>query len=370
MRLLYKWIFASVTVIALIIVLTILSWKDPPATEIDQARKSITKAEQSNAAVYASETLKSAKIYYDSAMYFWKQQNEKISFFRNYSQVKRYADNANSMAIMALEAAHKTAGDAKGKLKNQIGNIEKNIFIYNELYASLTVDAKRQQDFMKAKLLLHEGMLAFNNKNYTQSAKKLNSSEALITKILNHSKEKLHSYFEAFPEWKSLVKKTVNESKNKKTVCVIIDKIDRKCHLYRDGVKINSYNIELGKNWIGDKNYQGDKATPEGSYKIIKKKSGKQTRYYKALLLDYPNEDDKRRFKMNIENGDISKDAHIGNFIEIHGHGGKGSDWTDGCVALNDKDMDQLYSVCRVGTKVTIVGSVRTLNEIMKVSDE
>ncbi len=59
-------------------------------------------------------------------------------------------------------------------------------------------------------------------------------------------------------------------------------------------------------------------------YKIIEKKQNGQTKYYKALLLNYPNEDDKKRFLANKKNGIISKDAKIGNLIEIHGNGGKG----------------------------------------------
>jgi lipoprotein-anchoring transpeptidase ErfK/SrfK len=47
-----------------------------------------------------------------------------------------------------------------------------------------------------------------------------------------------------------------------------------------------------------------------------------------------------------------------GSLIEIHGHGGTGRDWTDGCVALSNEDMDQLFSRVRVGTPVTIVGTL------------
>ena len=48
------------------------------------------------------------------------------------------------------------------------------------------------------------------------------------------------------------------------------------------------FDAELGTNWVGDKRVKGDKATPEGMYKITKKFDGRKTKYYKALLLDYP----------------------------------------------------------------------------------
>jgi murein L,D-transpeptidase YafK len=124
------------------------------------------------------------------------------------------------------------------------------------------------------------------------------------------------------------------------------------------------FSIELGSNWIGDKNQQGDKTTPEGLYKIISKKSDGETKFNKALLLNYPNEDDKKRFSINKKNGIIKPGANIGNLIEIHGEGGQGIDWTDGCIALKNDEMDILYTACPVGTHVTIVGSLRPLHEL------
>ena len=58
---------------------------------------------------------------------------------------------------------------------------------------------------------------------------------------------------------------------------------------------------------MGDKNQQGDKSTPEGLYKITDKKSNGQTTFYKALMLDYPNDDDKKRFLQNKKNGVINR---------------------------------------------------------------
>ena len=109
---------------------------------------------------------------------------------------------------------------------------------------------------------------------------------------------------------------------------------------------------------------QGDRTTPEGIYRIIKKKGQGETKYPRALLINYPNEEDKRRFDHAKRAGIIPQNARIGNLIEIHGHGGKGSDWTDGCIALTDNDMEILYRACSEGTRVTIVGSLESLDEL------
>jgi murein L,D-transpeptidase YafK len=106
-------------------------------------------------------------------------------------------------------------------------------------------------------------------------------------------------------------------------------------------------------------------ATPEGMYKITKKIEGSKTKYYKALLLNYPNDEDKENFKSEIERGSLPASARIGDLIEIHGNGGKGIDWTEGCIALTDKEMDVVYKIARVGTPVTIIGSMVELKDVV-----
>ena len=103
------------------------------------------------------------------------------------------------------------------------------------------------------------------------------------------------------------------------------------------------------------------KPTPEGRYKIVKKNA--QSRYYKALLIDYPNESDKRRFALAKKKGLIPAGAAIGGLIEIHG-GGKDS-LTNGCVGVENSVMDRLFPEVSVGTVVTIIGSLESANKLL-----
>jgi L,D-peptidoglycan transpeptidase YkuD (ErfK/YbiS/YcfS/YnhG family) len=79
------------------------------------------------------------------------------------------------------------------------------------------------------------------------------------------------------------------------------------------------------------------------------------SKYYRALLLDFPNSADKQRFRENKSKGVISSRAGIGKNIEIHGSGSRNEDWTEGCVALSNADMDHLLRHVGAGTPVTIV---------------
>ena len=81
-------------------------------------------------------------------------------------------------------------------------------------------------------------------------------------------------------------------------------------------------------------------------------------------MINYPNEADKARFAEGVRKGLISKRANIGGLIEIHGGGGKGLNWTDGCVALTNEDMDKIFEMAEIGTPVTIIGSMKSLAEI------
>lgn len=104
-------------------------------------------------------------------------------------------------------------------------------------------------------------------------------------------------------------------------------------------------------------------ATPEGKYVVTKKLSGGSTKYHKALLINYPNKIDVQEFNERIRNGQLPADASIGDMIEVHGDGGKGGHWTQGCVALKNSDMDIVFKYASKGTPVTIIGSTLTLEE-------
>ena len=103
---------------------------------------------------------------------------------------------------------------------------------------------------------------------------------------------------------------------------------------------------------------EGDNATPEGRYRIIRKRGRGETRYHRALEIDFPNAEDRRAFTAAKRDGRIPANARIGGLIEIHGDGGKGADWTNGCVAMTNTTMEELFRQVAVGTPVTIVGTI------------
>jgi hypothetical protein len=139
---------------------------------------------------------------------------------------------------------------------------------------------------------------------------------------------------------------------------LVIEKESRTSYLVHKGRVLYRTPVDLGVEGTRVKTSQGDLATPEGLYTITKKKGNGQTKYYKALLLDYPNAEDVARFRALKKRGAISANARLGGLIEVHGDGGRGEDWTLGCVAVGNSEMDRLYRELSVGDKVAIVGRV------------
>lgn len=162
-------------------------------------------------------------------------------------------------------------------------------------------------------------------------------------------------------EWGRLCERARRMSRTGGRV-LLIDKYHRRTHVLEKGRIVRSFVSELGWNGMRDKLQQGDGATPEGEYKVTRKKAGRNTIYYKALLINYPNDQDRVRFRQAIREGQVTAGARIGGLIEIHGDGGQGRDWTDGCVALENSDMDELYALAYVGMPVVVVGRCPSTN--------
>ena len=183
----------------------------------------------------------------------------------------------------------------------------------------------------------------------------------------NRTETLVRKWLESQANWQQLAKQAVQMSANNKKI-ILIDKFAHTCKIYQNKKPLRIFSVELGPNWMGDKIRKGDKATPEGIYRITEKKKGSETKFHKALLISYPNNEDVQRFQAAKNNGLLSAKTEIGGLIEIHGSGGKGIDWTDGCIALENNDMDVLFRLVAVNTPVIIVGSVEPLDKLLNLS--
>ena len=164
--------------------------------------------------------------------------------------------------------------------------------------------------------------------------------------------------------WQQVAKGTITWSRIHRTSAIVINKADRELILYRNGQKMLSYPVRLGPNGIREKRYQGDGAAPEGQYRISSKHGQGLTPFYRALVLDYPNEEDRRRYRLGQKTGQILASQAIEEQIEIHGVENELMAQTLGGVMLDNPQMALLYDRVSKGTPVTIVGALHEQNSV------
>jgi hypothetical protein len=359
-------IFSAIAVsIPLVILLLIRLTPRPPTVAMEHARECLFRAETDKADTYSKKLFTQARILYDSAMVNWKRENKRFIYFRHYDKVIMFADLSAKKAGQASENSVSSTTNLKLLLKQKIQTLNDLVNQIDALFTTYPLAFEIRNRISKGKLLLNEAEIVYNQGQYLQANRKITDSEYLLTESYEFASTNLKNYFKSFSTWKNWVDKTLNESRRTRDYSIIIDKFSRKCFVYLNGTRKYEFEAELGRNWVGDKRVRGDLATPEGMYKITKKFGGGKTKYYKALLLDYPNDEDKEKFKAEIKKGSLPASAKIGGLIEIHGNGGKGIDWTEGCIALTDTEMDVVFKLVKVGTPVTIIGSMVELKDVV-----
>ena len=147
---------------------------------------------------------------------------------------------------------------------------------------------------------------------------------------------------------------------------IVVKKAQRQLLLFSADKLVRTYHVGLGLSPVGDKVRQGDRRTPEGDFYIFTKND--KSAFYLSLGVSYPNATHAER---GLRDGLINRaqyeaimralrrrkgppqNTQLGGDIYIHGNGA-GSDWTWGCVALENEDIRELFNVVRVGTPVTI----------------
>jgi L,D-peptidoglycan transpeptidase YkuD (ErfK/YbiS/YcfS/YnhG family) len=352
-------------IIAIAVVLLMRYAPKPPSEKMQNARNALSEAVTSNADIYSRKLYYEAKSYYDSAMLSWQAENKRFMYFRDYTKVASYADLSARKARQAAKISRNYALDLNEFLKQKIDKLGNTVEQIDKQFNSYPLSPEVWNRISRGKMLLKESEVAFKKGQFAQAKIKIADSELLLNDSYEKAMTHLKNYFHSYPVWKEWADRTIRESRKNQSYSIIVDKYSRKCLVYYGGLKKYEYAVELGKNWVGDKRVKGDKATPEGMYRIVRKFGSNKTKYHKALLINYPNENDLEEFRQEISKGTLPRSAKIGSLIEIHGDGGRGVDWTEGCIALTDSDVDDVFKIAQEGTPVTIVGSLVNLDQIL-----
>jgi murein L,D-transpeptidase YafK len=127
-----------------------------------------------------------------------------------------------------------------------------------------------------------------------------------------------------------------------------VHKTDRKMYLLHKDRVLKTYNVSLGRNPVGHKEFEGDGKTPEGTYRINRRNPN--SAFHLSLGISYPNQAD-REFA-------AAAGRPPGGDIFIHGWSRRPvnrRDWTEGCIAVSDKEIEMIYAMVKDGTPIHIL---------------
>jgi murein L,D-transpeptidase YafK len=134
---------------------------------------------------------------------------------------------------------------------------------------------------------------------------------------------------------------------------VVVHKAARRLELYREGVLLKSYAVSLGPHPIGPKQQQGDGKTPEGEYRLNYRKA--DSSFHRALHISYPGPADIAFARSHgVDPGGLVMVHGMKNGLGWLGRLHLAVDWTDGCVAVTDDEMDELWRAVPEGTKILL----------------
>jgi L,D-peptidoglycan transpeptidase YkuD (ErfK/YbiS/YcfS/YnhG family) len=352
------------TALLILAVLTV-GCKTPPAPPEVQASELQDEALRgAGASVYAGRAFEAYIADLRAARRAFDRENLKLGWFRDYGRVREdyLSVLAKGNALLAdVKAARVNKQEA---LRDATAAVRKRLNLLGDITLSITEKGRARQLLAQAEVLLREADVLAGQDRFDEAAKRV----AEATDDCRGAEDAVMSFLSRYldPEqvklWQRWTTETVAESKAKGITAIVVCKLERRLTVYRNGRVLRTFEVGLGFNGMSNKSYAGDNATPEGRYRVVRKIPSSQ--YYKALLIDYPNAEDRRRFSQEQSRGTIPKAAAIGGDIEIHG-GGCDS-LTRGCVSLENKDMDILYGLISPGTPVTIVGTNEADNYVVR----
>jgi L,D-peptidoglycan transpeptidase YkuD (ErfK/YbiS/YcfS/YnhG family) len=254
---------------------------------------------------------------------------------------------------------HRTAQAKVARLEEQLHTITSRV---DSIDGRILLGEK----VVQTDLLVKQARSFFEQKDFRRAMQAAEKADRALKAQASLLRQELGRYADEsrIAYWQTLAKQTIDWSRIHQSTAIVVSKADRELTLYKSGRKVLSYPVRLGFNGMLEKQFQGDGATPEGRYRVTDKRGQGQTQFYRALALDYPNAEDRRRFDLAKKSGRIGLARGIGGQIEIHGADNELLAQTLGCVMLDNQNMSVLYEGVSVGTPVTIVGALTRENAV------
>ena len=331
----------------------------PPAIARESARSAVDVARTTRAMVWAPDEWAAATAALDAALTETRRTEVSFVLFRDYREARALLGAAEAAGDAAREAAVANRETARASALEVVERADEIIAATESLTGAVRIDPPSRRALRSAKLALTEARELWEYEQYAEARDRAERAVGAVRAARDLVAMLAARYVDRdqLRQWRRWKEETIQGSRRSGGAAILVNKNERQLTLYVAGRAVETYHAEFGFNHLQRKIRSGDGATPEGRYHIISKKDRGRSKYYRALEIDYPNDDDRRRFERARRAGQVPTNARPGGLIELHGDGGRGWDWTRGCVALSNHDIDRLYPRVQVGTPVTIIGS-------------
>ena len=344
--------------------LLVFSCQTPPVPpEVERVKTQEHDLWRTGAPIYARQDYARYLEVLQAARDKLNREKARLRWFRDYEKVRADFLVVLNQGEGILETVRNEKQAHSKDLSERLSRLGTRIARIKSLTVTMNENGPIRKDLMQADVAFREAGKLLTGEKFQDLEPVLDRGD----RHLRAAEDGLFSILARYADeaqvarWRRWADETVRESKRRGRTAILVNKLDRTLTVFRSGRQTAVYEIGLGRFGLSDKLCAGDEATPEGRYKVIKKIPN--SRFRKALLIDYPNDEDRKEYSQALKRGAIPRNAGIGGLIEIHG-GGNDS-LTNGCVALQNDVIDELFPTIPVGTPVTIVGSLESAEKLL-----
>ena len=329
---------------------------DPPVFDKLNTQSVLNDARRAGAPRWAPDAMREAEAATKAGFAAYRLEEVKLLPFRDFRGVRSAIDLAQTKIERALADGNKHRLEAKAQADDALADAERDTARSSGVADAMHLGAYNRTLLQKSKIALDEARSIYARGDFVECATRAREAGLGSRAVSGNAAEAAARYADAslVARWNRMVVETAAWSRATGDTAIVVLKENHRVDIYNRGRVIRSYTADMGYRSVNDKLRSRDATTPEGQYRVTAKKPC--STYYKALALNYPNDEDRAEFATLRREGRIPRGASLGGLIEIHGEGGRGKDWTKGCVALTNSDMDDLFRRADVGTPVTIVG--------------
>lgn len=346
-------------------IVVLLSWPvvtgrtEAPVYARQSAKRALDLARKAGASRWAADALYAAESAFRRSDLECRIQENRLLPFRDFRAARALLEEAERKSNRAADTAREIREAARAEAERVLSEATPVVEGTEAIGDAMHLGTYDRVLLKKSSITLTEARYLFGQEEYAAAASRARDASEQAKRVSSRAVTQVARFTEPrlVKDWQRQVQDTIVWSSRTGSPAIVVLKENRRLDLYDDGRLVKSYRADMGYRSFNDKLRAGDAATPEGRYHITTKRGPGNATYYKAFDLDYPNADDRAQFERSKRAGRIPRGARLGGSIQIHGEGGRGKDWTRGCVAVSNGDMDDLFRRVGIGTPVTIVGS-------------